>query len=55
MGQNLIGTVAIQPNATSVSPYLFSSNKIETFLVLPENKSHQQKIADSVAHSAVFV
>jgi hypothetical protein len=41
--------IAVQPNATSVWLYIFSSNRIEIFLVLPENKLHQQKVADSLA------
>jgi hypothetical protein len=38
-----IGIDALQSNVTSVWLYLFSSNRIEIFLVLPENESHQQK------------
>jgi hypothetical protein len=39
--QNLIGVVAIQPNATSVWLYLFSLNRIKIVLVLPENEAYQ--------------
>jgi hypothetical protein len=52
--QNLIPVVAVQSNAPSVWQYLFSSNRIEVILVLPENEPHQQKITDSLADPVVF-
>jgi hypothetical protein len=53
--QNLIGIVAVQPNATPIWLCLFSSNKIEILLILPENELHQQKVAFSLPDLAVCV
>jgi hypothetical protein len=44
----------VQSNGTSIWPYPFSSNSIEILLVLPENESRQQEVADSFADSVVF-
>jgi hypothetical protein len=33
----------------------FSSNRIEILLIIPENESHQQKVAYPLAASVVFV
>jgi hypothetical protein len=38
----------------SVWPYLFSSNKIEILLILPENESHEQKVTYFLTDSVVF-
>jgi hypothetical protein len=50
----LIGIIAVQPNAISVWQYLFASNRIEIISVPPENESHQQKVAYSLADSVGF-
>jgi hypothetical protein len=45
----------VHPKASSVSQCFFSSNGIEILLVLPENESHQQKGAFSLADLGFFV
>jgi hypothetical protein len=50
----LIGIVAVGSNANSVWPYLFSLNRIEIFLVLPENESRRQTVAYHLADSVAF-
>jgi hypothetical protein len=53
-GRNLIGLIEGRPNGISVWLYLFSWNRTEIVLVLPQNESHRQRAAYCLSDSVVF-